>query len=404
MANTSCSELAERALAALSRGQDPLESDLVVLAGEPCSREFFRVIVEGLADQFEPRHAESYARVMARVLAHADSSMEALQLVERHGRLREPREYRGPDPACAVVLSRVTLGADVAITSRVLDAAKRRFPDARVLLAGSRKAWELFEGDPRVGHLPVTYPRAGSLGERLAPWRELQSKLPAGALVMDPDSRITQLGMLPVGDEERYLFFDSRSFGGDGSETLGALTERWCRLVLGVDGKAYLRPAPAMGRGRRARPQCTISLGVGENRNKRVGGTFEEDLLREVLARGFDVTIDKGAGGEEAERVERAIAAAAIPDRIAVFDGAFAPFAAAIMESDLYVGYDSAGQHVAAAAGVPLVSVFAGYPCERMFQRWRPSGHGRIEVVKVERDHAPAVLEATRSALDRLAL
>ena len=37
-----------------------------------------------------------------------------------------------------------------------------------------------------------------------------------------------------------------------------------------------------------------------------------------------------------------------------------------------YVGYDSAGQHVAAASGTPLISIFAGYPSERMFQRWRP--------------------------------
>lgn len=389
-------------LAALNRGQDPPESDMVALAGEPCSREFFRVIVEGLADQFEPEHAESYARVMARVLSRADRSVDAQQLVERHRRIREPREYRGRDPSCVVVLSRVTLGADVAITSRVLDAAKQRFPKAEVLLAGSRKAWELFEGDPRVGLLAVTYPRAGSLDERLKPWRELRSRLPAEALVIDPDSRITQLGMLPVCDEARYLFFDSRTFGGEGGDTLGALTARWSGLVLGVEGQAYLRPDQTNRAASGPQLQCTVSLGVGENQNKRVGGAFEAELLQELLARGFAVTIDKGAGGEEAERVERAVASASGP--VTVFDGAFAPFAAAIMRSDLYVGYDSAGQHVAAAAGVPLVSVFAGFPCQRMFQRWRPSGNGKIEVVKVERDSPPMVLEATRSALDRLAL
>ena len=39
------------------------------------------------------------------------------------------------------------------------------------------------------------------------------------------------------------------------------------------------------------------------------------------------------------------------------------------------MGYDSAGQHVAAACGVPLISIFAGFPVPRMFDRWRPKGH-----------------------------
>jgi ADP-heptose:LPS heptosyltransferase len=58
------------------------------------------------------------------------------------------------------------------------------------------------------------------------------------------------------------------------------------------------------------------------------------------------------------------------------------------------VGYDSAGQHVAAACGVPLVSVFAGYPCERFLDRWRPWGPGRIEVVRADGDALAATLAA----------
>jgi ADP-heptose:LPS heptosyltransferase len=55
-------------------------------------------------------------------------------------------------------------------------------------------------------------------------------------------------------------------------------------------------------------------------------------------------------------------------------DGAFAPFAAQIARSRLYVGYDSSGGHVASACGVPSIVLFAGAVSERMFQRWRPAG------------------------------
>jgi ADP-heptose:LPS heptosyltransferase len=110
--------------------------------------------------------------------------------------------------------------------------------------------------------------------------------------------------------------------------------------------------------------------------------------------------IDKGFGDEEALRAERL--AARFP-AVRTFQGPFAAFAAMISRSRLYVGYDSAGQHAAAAAGTPLVSVFAGFPCPRMFERWRPTGRGPIEVVRVDRPDDPdEVLERTLAAVDRL--
>jgi ADP-heptose:LPS heptosyltransferase len=84
-----------------------------------------------------------------------------------------------------------------------------------------------------------------------------------------------------------------------------------------------------------------------------------------------------------------------------MYQGDYAPFAGMITRSRLYIGYDSAGQHVAAAAGTPLVSVFRGYASERMFQRWRPTGAGRIEVIDAAEGPLDAVLERTLAAAER---
>jgi ADP-heptose:LPS heptosyltransferase len=62
------------------------------------------------------------------------------------------------------------------------------------------------------------------------------------------------------------------------------------------------------------------------------------------------------------------------------------------------VGYDSAGQHVAAACGVPLISVFAGFPAARMFDRWKPTGP-RSTVIRVDHPDQPDILERVRQAL-----
>ena len=79
--------------------------------------------------------------------------------------------------------------------------------------------------------------------------------------------------------------------------------------------------------------------------------------------------------------MERAVAQSGA--RATFWEGSFAGFAQVIAGSSLYVGYDSAGQHVAAACGVPLISIFAGFPAPRMFHRWRPSGP-RVTVIRVD--------------------
>jgi len=178
------------------------------LADDDCSEALFRIVAEGLADRFEPALCDIYAALFAEAIAPGESA----PLVERYRRVRIPRAVEGR-PRRVFVLSRVTLGADVAVTSVILDAAKRRFPDAAVYLAGPRKNWELFAADPRIGHLPIDY-RRGTLRERLVAWPELRAALAEpDSIVIDPDSRLTQLGLLPVCAEERYYFFESRLIG-----------------------------------------------------------------------------------------------------------------------------------------------------------------------------------------------
>jgi ADP-heptose:LPS heptosyltransferase len=361
------------------------DSDIdALIAGDP--QVLFRDVVEPLCDAFEPSCCDVYAELFSRIIARVVPGHEASELLARYERVRVSRQC-SDDPHTVFVLSRVTLGADVAITSVVLDAAKKRFPKSRIVFVGPLKNFELFSGDDRIEHLNVPYARHGALAERLRAGFELSGALDIdGGIVIDPDSRITQLGLVPVCDPERYYFFESRAFGGDGAESLGVLTRRWVRVTFDTDGEAFIRPG--CGPVHDEDGLVTVSFGVGENPAKRVGGNFEHDLIDHLVGRGLQLLIDQGAGGEEADRVQDAIAGAA-PGRIRTWLGAFAPFAASIARSKLYVGYDSVGQHVAAACGVPLVTVFSGFPSRRMYDRWRPSGSGLIGIVPLE-DQEPA--------------
>ena len=386
MANTSCNERAARLLDHCLRGESWPPELLRSLADDDCSAALFRVVVEGLADRFEPALCDTYASVFAELVAPGESG----PLIERYRRVRIPRPI-ATEPRTIFVLSRVTLGADVAVTSVLLDAAKRRFPEAAICLVGPRKNWELFAADPRILHLPVNY-RRGTLRERLAAGLDLRAALAQqDSIVIDPDSRLTQLGLLPVCPEERYYFFESRAYGGDGDDPLPVLAQHWAEQIFGIPDA---RPFVAVPQAASPAPSgIAISLGVGENPAKRIADPFEAELLALLAQSGLPLTIDEGAGGEEFARVVRAITQSGV--RVDTWRGSFAGFASIIASSQIYVGYDSAGQHVAAACGVPLVAIFAGFPSPRMFARWRPAG----QVIRVTDPNPARVLEQVRLIL-----
>jgi hypothetical protein len=215
-----------------------------------------------------------------------------------------------------------------------------------------------------------------------------------GSIVIDPDSRLTQLGLIPICDDSRYFFFESRAYGGELQATLPRLTAGWLSEVFDIDlASAYVAPQKQD----RIAP-ITVSWGVGENANKRIDDEFEYEILAALLNGHRPVLLDRGAGGEEAARVDALVHRLGSPDHLHIHNGSYASFASHILQSRLYIGYDSAGQHVAAAGRVPLVSIFNGYACERMLSRWRPDA-ASARVITVDETSRSTVLSQTVQAI-----
>jgi ADP-heptose:LPS heptosyltransferase len=431
---------------------------------------FFTSLVESLADSFEPRAVSLYNRAFAQLIQHSreadrsgdfDRELQRFRLRDEHeltARAEALRQRQAPAwlPEASqqvqriIVLSRVTLGADVAITSVMIERMKRACPRADITLVGARKAVELFGGDARLSFKEISYRRAGTTLERLLSWidvlgcvRELTDELRLDQyLIADPDSRLTQLGLLPVSRAEEisnisarrsggaqeqlqdnYLFFPSREYGSDTSHSLGQLTSAWLDDLFGVEELTYphvslastdLEAASEIVKliKREGGPVVSINFGVGENPLKRVGDDFEMRLVNELICDGGTIIFDKGAGEDETRRANQVISnaerisregrairaieineenlkAVASSDEInadlIVWNGRIGMLAALISESDLYIGYDSAGQHIAAALGVPSIDVFAGFSSPRMLDRWRPTGKAEARVVVVDK-------------------
>src|SRR5207245_8731657 len=133
----------------------------------------------------------------------------------------------------------------------------------RIVLVSSPQSWELFAADPRIEHAPVSYLRSGSVAERLAQRSLLLPLLSLPeSIVIDPDSRLTQLGLLPVCPEENYFFFESRAYGHNSADSITELARRWAAETFDIaDAAPYIAPIESRG----DPVAVTVSFGVGDD-------------------------------------------------------------------------------------------------------------------------------------------
>jgi ADP-heptose:LPS heptosyltransferase len=438
-------------------------------------RILFPALIERLNDSFDPAACGLYDRIFAQVIdfyrrlpdaADFDEALRGFGLMNESDLLVRKSSIsngisngisnamssgmsKGRNPQSAIrkvlLLSRVTIGADVAVTSVIIARLRALLPGAEFVLLGSAKLRELFGGDSRIRIREISYERGGGVLSRLKSWigvvktaqEEIKGLSADEFLLIDPDSRLTQLGLLPlVKDERNYFFFESRSYqGGDpqssaskgasrgaskgaskggNPQAIGWLASCWVNEVFGATGETFPYIALPLehlefGRGvveklRRAGASrvTVVSFGVGGNQNKRVSEEFEIETVNRLI-KDSTLILDKGATVEEREQIDRAVAALRAAGHIVVeinesdssgaipsakmeadaitWDGGLGAFAGLIAAGDQYVGYDSAGQHIAAALRVPTLTIFVNSNSPAFAERWRPYGQGEIEVV-----------------------
>jgi ADP-heptose:LPS heptosyltransferase len=403
----------------------------------------FPALIEKLNDSFDPEFRSLYDRVFAQVIdfyrrlpagAKLDQGLRRFGLMDEKDLLARKTQISNLKPGMQdpeseiqkiLLLSRVTIGADVAVTSVIMARLREAFPDAEFVWLGSRKLRELFGGDPGWRLREIAYERGGGVLSRLTSWLdvvaisddEYRGYRPDEILLIDPDSRLTQLGLLPlIEDEKNYCFFESRSYRSPGATRLGELASSWVNERFEMKGRTY--PYVALPEGHRtfgravaeklrrggASRLVTISLGVGGNAQKRLSDSFETKLIDQLLE-DSTLIIDKGASREERDQIDRItsilrsqgktmveldersaadkLGQESIRAHAVTWEGGIGAFAALIAASDEYLGYDSAGQHIAAALGVPTLTIFVNANPLAFAERWSPDGPGVIKVLRL---------------------
>ncbi len=310
-----------------------------------------------------------------------------------------------------IILSRVTVGADIAVTSVLVHRLASSFPQADIVVVGPSHLAEIFHGIANVNLAHYPYQRDGGISERLTgdadfhtllkkEWADYHSDQ---VLFFDPDSRLSQLGLVPLFDEKFYYHFPSRNDSPYHNLRITSVVSNWLNHLLDEDKICYpqvaIRPSHStdikkfFGRFSSSTKKIVINLGVGNEPKKRLPDPFEEQLLSKLLQQKNTVIIlDSGCHPDEGKRARSLMekmknsniqTMALSGDNIARQEVSFqhglvcincgiGTLTALIDQCDVFFGYDSCCQHLATAMDTKTVICFAGAPNDRFFERWRP--------------------------------
>ncbi|MFP4283987.1 MAG: glycosyltransferase family 9 protein [Desulfovermiculus sp.] len=408
----------------------------------PGSQALFGIIIESLCDDFEELQTITYNQVMSQIITFCrqlpagqrlDQQLREFgittqeHLLRRMQRIRETSRHVTKDQEIrkVLILSRVTIGADVAVTSIILQHVQESFPQAEIVLIGQDKLQEIYGSHPDLILRKVPYSRNGGLLERLSSWHEVLDIIrdetrdtpQDNTILFDPDSRLSQLGVLPLFPEQNYFFFDSRSDKSLASQlSMSELVNAWLSKCLGRNLFCYPRvwlPKESQSQARNiihklrhagAQRIVVVNFGYGGNPRKRVGPSFEAHMLLALLLEPSTVVIlDRGFGPEEAANTEallqsvkkhgyvvqenkfsQAAQCSPLSWGILALETRMDEIGSLIANSDEFIGYDSACQHMAAALETPCITIFAGSNNMRFIRRWSAFSRNSSHIVHAD--------------------
>lgn len=391
----------------------------------------FAGVVEPLNDGFSPAGRDLYAQVFPRIVWRVASRDGRLQsrlaamgisdeasLHARYQRARAGNDAAPADAARIAVLSRVTIGADILLTSVAVQRLHQRYPHARIDLVGDAKLGPLLGALPGVQILPVAYGRRGPLRDRLASWIAVADAVRDHDLVVAPDSRLDQLGILPLtSDPARYHLWENTLPDNEPAMSLSARLDAWlcerfapvwgrvCTPSLGLDAPARVA-AECWRAAWQGRAVCAVKLDHGGNPAKALPRATEVALLARLRELGWIILLDRGFGSEELANSDALLAAAGLTAvdlddsgsgkglpitelraetvanaAVVRFHGSIAGWAAAVTSCQHAVSYDSVGHHLAAAAGIPVTVAFTGHNHDAFPIAWQPRGPAAVQLV-----------------------
>ena len=292
------------------------------------------------------------------------------------------------------ILSRVTIGADISITSIIIQRLHQQFPKIPITIIGPAHLPQLFNY-PFLHHCPFEFIRNQSDYSQPGHWIHLQQLISKEQhhlqqqefLLIDPDTRISQLGLLPLAPEQSTKVLPSR-IDQTKPYSLSEITNSWLDSLLQTT--AYIYPALAIQSSvppvKNTDFTIVINFGVGQDLRKRVSLQFEKELILALIQQGESrIILDSGQGMDELDQahtiedfIKKQAGFIKSPHSFQRIQDSISVLASHIQQAHLFIGYDSCSGHIATACQIPSIICFKGAPNPRFYDRWLPenqAGH-----------------------------
>lgn len=300
------------------------------------------------------------------------------------------REFH-PESVSSILVIRLYFIGDVLLSTPVLEALGRRFPEASLAVVVKRRALDILRGNPFVDEVIVydAVPRYHSPVWTLRLARELRSRRFSVSVDLTGDRRSSwmvlaadpafRVGVNRVG--MGYLLDRRTPYRAEGHvvdhllstvEPLGAHSpDPSPRMYLSEEERSAAAALLTEVFDGGARP--TVALGPGANRPGRRWPAERFGAVAAWMMERFGVgslVLGSAADAELAATVARTSGGAAV----SLAGRTDIRLAAAVAEaSSLFVGNDSGPMHIAAAVGTPVVGLFGPSNPERFSPRGAPS-------------------------------
>jgi hypothetical protein len=378
---------------------------------EQADAALYQNIIIPLCDDFSINGALNVSHILARLITFTAHRIDGQlrQLLEHENLSREDQLLRRSQRICnkpplhkteqgrlkkICILSRVTIGADISITSIIVQRLLCHFPNIPIVLIGPDHLPQLFNS-PGLHHKFFKVPGENGL-ERMENGAGLKQVIaeergtlkPEEFLLIDPDTRLSQLGLLPLAPERSTYILPSRTVTSD--QSLTTITNDWLDTLLGSSHYHYpmvkTKSAPSQKGDKRF--TVVVNFGVGHDQNKRISRKFEQDLIMAIIEIGtIHIILDSGSGKEElhqSKAIETYLKEQPLlvqkPDAFKRVEQSVAELACNIKTADLFIGYDSCSGHIATACETPGIICFKGAPNPRFYARWQPQSRQKSTI------------------------
>jgi len=423
------------------------------------------VIINELKKDFKQKELKIYLKMMPALILRAKENSELIRkwfklmqinesnpkkdLYERSRTLinfkkKIPKEKRD-DIKKIFVLSRSTMGAEIALNGIIIPKLLRIFKNAEIIFIDSTSTGKYLFKDPKIkivdkfkdengNVINLKWDRKGMpIKERFECSanvsffinHEIKNLREDEYFIVDADTRLSQTGSMPLVKTENHYFIDTTQKNGEFGvhindvskvKLLGRVCNEYLNYVFEDNEIDY--PQISLSKqgklnadsvfeefGFNNKFNILFRLGVGVER-RQLSREFEIGLANKIIKQGHNLILIRSPDADEEEKnmnfinalknSGKSVTEIIVEDnKIKVvgkkdadfytFRGDLESLKGMIKNSSVFLGYNSNGQHIASALEVPFVTISTGHANRLFYKRWIPLAKTDYEVIEVNK-------------------